>query len=191
MKNILVILILSLATTSYSQSAKKMLAELENKWKTDVNGDVTFERIVQLPNLNKQEIYNRALNYYKYHYGNAKSVLQTTDKEKGIIIRKAMYEAHDGYSVLVCHFNVWHILTIQAKDNSAEIHLTLTEYEQIVEKYIKPQDDDSEKIYKSLVKNNYPINPNGGQKTMMTKAFYKAYKAAMVSLDAIEEGLKE
>ncbi len=191
MKNILAILMISFGMTSYSQSAKKMLAEIENKWKTDANGDVTFERTVLLPNLNKQEIYNRALTYYRNHYGNAKSVFQTTDKEKGIIIRKAMYEAHDGYSVMVSHFNVWHILTIQAKDNIAEIHLTLTEYEEIVEKYLKPKNDDSEKMYKSLVKDNYPVNPNGSQKTMMTKAFYKAYKAAMVSLDAIEEGLKE
>ncbi len=191
MKNILFIIIIIFGTTAYSQSANKMLAEIENKWKQDENGDVTFTRIVELPNLSKKEIYQRALNYYINHYGNAKAISQTTDSEKGIITRKGMYEAHEGYNYNVNHLNVWHILTLTTKDNIAEIRLTLTEYEKIVEPYLKPQDDDSEKIYKSKVKDNYPVNPNGEHKTIMAKTFYKSYKAAMVSLDAIENGLKE
>ena len=181
-----------IGTTSYCQSTKTILSELENKWETDENGDVTFTRIVELPNLSKEQIFNRAIAYYRKHYGNAQSVQQTKDENKFIIIRKAMYEnIHAGYNNKVNHLNAWHVLTFHARDNFAEIHLTLTEYVQIVEKYLRSKDEDVDKIAKSKVRDNYPVNLGGAQKTVMAKTFYKTYKAAMVSLDAIANGIAQ
>jgi len=56
-----------------------MLAEIEGQWNLD--GNVTYTRIVEAHKLSKEEIYNRALNYFVYNYGSGKSVIQTQDKD--------------------------------------------------------------------------------------------------------------
>ena len=192
MKKIVLILFIFFGTaTSYAQSAKEMLKEIEGKWKLDENGNVVFTRKVEMPGHNMQELFNRSLEYYRSHYGNARSVSQTSDPNTGKIIRKGVFDnAHTGYTVLKAYVDAWHIFTLTATDNTVELSVVLTEYEEEYEQYGFVDEDSPRNIHKSKVQDNYPVNPNGGQKTIMTKAFYKAYKASMESLDAIERGLK-
>lgn len=66
------ILLLSLVTLSvafgYAQSAKQMLAELDGHWELDDNRNITIVRVIEAPELNMDEIFNRALNYFTYNY---------------------------------------------------------------------------------------------------------------------------
>lgn len=60
---------------------KKCWLKLKVNGILDDNGNVTYTRIVEAHKLSKEEIYNRALNYFVYNYGSGKSVIQTQDKE--------------------------------------------------------------------------------------------------------------
>ncbi len=64
--------------------------------------------------------------------------------------------------------------------------VTLTEYEKKIVGGNTPPSYSTMKVAQE-----YPINPKGGQKTVMTKAFYKAFKKANNTLDAVEKAIKE
>ena len=176
-----------LGALSYAQSKEEMLSEIEGKWKLDDNGNVTYVRIVEVPDLKKEEIYNRALNYFTYNYGSGKSVIQIQDKESGLIVGKGLYEnVHINLSLLTTYIDTWHILRVDIKEGKARIVLTLTQYDS---KGVGGNTPPS--FYTRDVAQEYPINPKGTYKSMMTKAFYKTHQRAIASLDAIEKAIKE
>jgi hypothetical protein len=176
-----------LSVLSFGQSAKEMLAEIDGKWQLDDNGNVTIVKIVEAPDLKKDEIFNRALNYFTYNYVSGKSVIQTQDKENGLIVGKGIYDnVHIGMSIVTTYVDAWHILRVDVKDGRARVIVTLTEYEKKIVGGNTPPSYSTMKVAQE-----YPINPKGGQKTVMTKAFYKAFKKANNTLDAVEKAIKE
>ena len=191
MKKIAILLMLTLVTSvTYGQNkkTKKMLAEIEGQWSLDDNGNFSYTRIVEVPEIkSKDEIYNRALNYFVYNYGSGKSVIQTQDKELGRIIGKGLYKnVHIGISLITTYVDCWHIVRVDIKDGRARIILTLTEYDK------KIVGGNTPPSYSSLkVKQSFPINPKGNQKTVMGKAFYKSHLSAIATLDALEKSIKE
>lgn len=131
MRKISLLLIMTLLSVlSFGQSAKEMLAEIDGKWQLDDNGNVTIVKIVEAPDLKKDEIFNRALNYFTYNYVSGKSVIQTQDKENGLIVGKGIYDnVHIGMSIVTTYVDAWHILRVDVKDGRARVIVTLTEYE--------------------------------------------------------------
>ncbi len=184
----LIILIL-IATFSFGQNAKTkgMLNEIDGQWNLDDNGNITYIRVVDAPDLSKDEIYNRVLNYFVYNYGSGKSVIQTQDKELGRVVGKGLYDdVHIGISLITTYINCWHIVRVDVKEGKIRIILTLTEYEK------KIVGGDTPPSYSTMkVEQEFPINPKGYAKTVMGKAFYKSHKAAIATLDAIEKTIKE
>jgi hypothetical protein len=69
---------------SYGQNSEvsNMLKEIEGQWSLDDNNNVTYQRIVEVPDVNKDELFSRAQNYFIYNYGSGKSVIQTQDKKR-------------------------------------------------------------------------------------------------------------
>lgn len=186
-KLILLFLLSTLSTISYGQSAKEMLAEIDGKWQLDDNGNVTVLKVIEAPDLKKEEIFNRALNYFTYNYVSGKSVIQTQDKENGLIVGKGIYDnVHIGMSIITTYVDAWHILRVDVKDGRARVIVTLTEYEKKIVGGNTPPSYSNSKVAQE-----YPINPKGGQKTVMTKAFYKAFLKANNTLDAVEKAIKE
>ncbi len=188
MKKILLLsLIILISTFGYSQSAKQMLAEIDGHWELDDNNNVTIVRIVEAPEIEKDEIFNRALNYFTYNYVRGESVIQTQDRDNGLIVGKGLYDnIHTGISILTTEVDAWHILRVDAKDGRARIIVTLTDYDKRIYGGNTPPSYSTVKVAHS-----YPINPKGGQKTVMTKAFYKAFHKAFDSLDAAEKAIKD
>lgn len=190
MRKITLLIILTITFNfSYGQNkeTKKMLAEIEGQWQLDDNGNVTYSRILETPEISVEEIYNRALNYFVYNYGSGKSVIQTQDKELGRIVAKGIYkDVHIGISIITTYVDCWHIARVDVKEGKARIILTLTEFERKIVGGNTPPDYSSFAVEKS-----YPINPDGVQKTVMGKAFYKSHLSAIASLDAIEKSIKE
>lgn len=173
--------------TSYAQTAKEMLTEIQGKWQLDDNENVTFLKVVEVPELKKDEIYNRALNYFTYNYVSGKSVIQNQDKEAGLIIGKGIYDnVHIGISIVNTYVDTWHILRVDVKDGKARVIVTLTEYEKKIDGGSTPPSYST-----TRVSQEYPIHENGFQKTVMTKAFYKSYQSAMNTLNAVEKAIKE
>lgn len=190
MKRALAVIILVISCIcSYGQSAevKRMLKEIEGQWSLDDNGNVTYQRIVEVPEMKKDDIYNRVLNYFVYNYGSGKSVIQSQDKEAGLIIGKGLYEeVHVGISLVTTYIDAWHILRVDAKDGRARIILTLTEYDE------KVVGNDPPPTYSTVkIAQEFPINEEGIFRTVMGKAFYKSHQKAIATLDAVEKAIKE
>lgn len=172
---------------TFGQSAKEMLAEMEGKWQLDDNGNVTVVKVVEAPGMSKDEIYNRALNYFVYNYGSGKSVIQTQDKENGLVVGKGIYnDVHVGISLVTTSVDAWHILRVDVKDGRARVIVTLTQYEKKVTGSSGPPN------YSTMnIADEYPINPKGYSKTVMTKAFYKSFKKANDTLSRVEKSILE
>jgi len=187
--NLLMILlaVFSITASGQNKKTKKMLAEIEGQWNLDDNGNVTYTRIVEAHKLSKEEIYNRALNYFVYNYGSGKSVIQTQDKELGRIVGKGLYDdVHVGISIITTYVDCWHIARVDVKEGRARIILTLTTYDKKIVGGDGPPSEISLRVEQS-----FPINPKGNQKTLMGKVFYKSHLSAILSLDAIEKAIKD
>jgi len=182
---VLAVILFSSCICSYGQSSivKKWLKEIEGQWSLDDNGNVTYQRIVEVPEMKKDDIYNRALNYFVYNYGSGKSVIQTQDKENGQIIGKGLYENFltfsNGFGMV--YLGTWHIVRVDVKEGKARILLTLTEY----------SEDFKSSITLKNVRAEYPINNEGSRKNIYGEAFYRSHLLAKASLDSFEKAIKE
>ncbi len=172
-----------------NEKTKNLLSSIQNQWSLDDNNNVTYQKIVEVPGLSKDEIYQRGESYFIYNYGSGKSVIQSQDKGAGILIAKGLYtdvlQAKE--ALVVRYVDTWHIVKIEAKDGRARVTLTLTEYD------IKTTDmNGTPKYYNGIkISVEYPINQDGKQPNSMGKAFYNSHLRAMASMEAIEKALKE
>ncbi|QII69991.1 DUF4468 domain-containing protein [Apibacter sp. B3706] len=188
MKKIFLVLFILIYTFSFGQSAKEMLKEIQGKWSLDDNNNVTVVRIIEVPNMSKDEIFQRALNYFTYNYVSGKSVIQTQDKESGVIVGKGLYEnVHKGINVFKMKVSAWHILRVDVKEGKARAIVTLLQYE----KEMIVSGNSLPNYSTSFIAQEYPINPKGANKTIMGKAFYKTFKKANATLENLEKTIKE
>ncbi|MDN5204224.1 DUF4468 domain-containing protein [Fulvivirgaceae bacterium BMA10] len=190
MKKLLIICFSIMSLTAFCQNrqTKNMLREIQGQWQQDDNGNVTYVRIVEAKGISKEKIYNRALNYFIYDYGNGKSAIQIKDPDLGRIVNKGLYDdVHIGVDLsTTSYIDTWHIVRIDIKENRARIILTLTEYEK------KITDRSPIPSYSTArVNEEFPINPGGFYKTVMGKAFVKSHDRAIATLDRIEKAINE
>jgi hypothetical protein len=155
----------------------------------DDNGNITYTKVVEAEGLKAEEIYTRALNYFTYNYGSGKAVIQTQDKEQGLIVGKGIYaKVHVGASIVTTVVDSWHILRVDVKEGKARILVTLTDYELTI---ISSGTYGGKSLNTVPVSSSYPFNEKGGSKTVMSKAFYKTHQRALKTLDAVEKAIKE
>lgn len=187
MKKLLLLVLSFLCLATFGQTAKEMLSEIEGKWEIDDNGNVTFVRVVEAQDIDVNDIFNRALAFFTYNYVSGDKVIQVQDKDAGLIIGKGVYKnAHIGISLYATYVDAFHIIRVDVKGGKARIIGTLTEY-----KITIIASATSSSTYNSLISKNYPLNPKGASKTVMSKAFYKSYQLLMKSFDDIEKSIKE
>lgn len=185
-KTLLIVFILS-SFFSFGQTAKEMLAEIEGKWKLDNSGNVTFTKVIEVPNVSKDDLFTRGLSYFTYKYNSGEDVVQVKDKEQGLIIGKGIYpKVHTGVSLITTEVDATHILRIDIKDSKVRAIVTLQQYFVTLH---GGSSGPSRNTYN--ISSRYPIAQKDSQKTVMTKAFYKSYKKAMETLDELEKALKE
>lgn len=185
---LLIPLLILTATFGYGQSAKQMLAEINGHWELDDNNNVTIVRMVEAPDLSVDEIFNRALNYFTYNYVSGKSVIQTQDRSNGLVVAKGIFpNIHKGVSFVNTYLDTWHVLRVDTKDGRARVIINLTDYDKVTD-----SGGEYNPTYTTIkIADTYPINPKGGQKTVMTKAFYKSYHKAFDTLEAVEKAIKD
>jgi hypothetical protein len=190
MKNlILALFLISSTQLVYGQSKKVrlLLEEIKSEWVVDDNNNVTYVKVIEVPSLNKAEIYNRALNYFVYNYNSGKSVIQTQDENLGRVVGKGFYnDVHIGQSILTTYIDCFHIVRVDAREGRARVVLSLTNYEKTL-----VGGDSGPTLISTDVNSEFPINPKGYSKTVMGKAFYKSHKSALQTLESIEKALKE
>lgn len=165
---------------------RDLLESIEGQWQVDDNGNVTYERVIELPELSKPELFNRGLNYFTYSYTSGKSVIQTEDKELGRIVGKGIYDnVHVGVTVVANVFDCYHIARLDVREGRARILLSLTQYEWTSSSTNPPT------VGLTDVSSSFPVIPDGRLKNQYGKAFYKSHQRAMATLDAIEKALRE
>jgi hypothetical protein len=186
-RNLLLCAMVLFMVPVFGQSATEMLAEIEGKWELDNSGNVTFTRVIEVPGVSKDDLYSRVLSYFTYNYNRGDDIVQIQDKEQGLIVGKGMYpEVHVGRSIAKTTVDVSHILRVDIKDGRLRAMISLTEYRNTV-----VGNTGVPKVATYPVSGRYPIVERDAQKTVMSKAFYKSYLAAMESLDNLEKSVKE
>ncbi|WP_422860115.1 DUF4468 domain-containing protein [Flagellimonas sp. S174] len=183
-----ILILLSCAVVAQTKKTRKMLSEIKEQWTLDDSGNVTYQKILELPKLQKDIIYLRALNYFSYDFENEPLSL-TEDKELGMLLAKGFFERVHSTGVFLdyTHIHCLHLIRIDVKDEKARILLTLSSYE------IESGDvgeDDLPVVTSSKVNQEFPINPSGRNKTMMGKAFYKSHMRAISLLDKISNAME-
>lgn len=178
-----IVFITCISLQGQNSEVTNMLNEIEGQWSLDDNSNVTYQRIVEVPEMKGDDIYDRVLNYFIYNYGSGKSVIQTQDNEKGLVIGKGIYDRLHTFSNGTgwVYLGTWHIVRVDVKDGRARIIITLTEY----------LEDYKGSLSTTNVSKEFPINKDGSRKNIMGKAFYKSHLRVIETLESIEKAIKE
>lgn len=174
------------AVNAQSKKVKLMMQEISGEWSLDDNGNVTYVKVLELPELSKSEIFSRALNYFVYNYNSGKSAIQTKDESIGRLVAKGFYDnVHKGISIATVYYDAFHIARVDAQEGRARIILSLTEYE------TEMLMDGNTTFSLIPISDNFPVNPKGRGKTMFGKAFYASHIASMNTLTKLETALRD
>jgi hypothetical protein len=174
-------------TLCNAQTAAEMMAEIKDKYTLDDNGRVTYTKVIDVPGMKKEDVYNRAQSYFVYNYVDGKSTIQTQDKEAGLLLAKGIYpDVHVGISLVTTYVDCSHIVRVDCKDDKARVIVTLIDYEKKIVGGSTPPSYITVPVNKQ-----YPIFNGGGQKTVMTKAFYKSHMKALETIEKIEKSIIE
>jgi hypothetical protein len=165
-----------------------MRKEINDQWELDENGYVTHKKVVDCFNLNKTELYNRAMDYFVHNYGvDIDSVIQNRDVVNGIISCRGIFiKVHAVNDVLQSTtVDTWYILKVEVKDGKARITLSLTQYDERMRGGELP---DNHYLYP--ISAQYPFNPNGYQKSLYEQAFHKSNLKALETIASVEKALQ-
>lgn len=185
-KLILLLLFLPAVLTAQNKETKKLLSSIEGAWDQDDNGYVTYQEVIEIPDVNKSELFSRVENYFAYTYKDANSVIQTRNNEQGVIIGKGIFsDVHTGQSLATTKVSTKHIIKIECKDNKVRVTLSLTDY---IKKIYSGKGYPT--IRETPIRKNFPLNSSGSEKTVMGKSFYKSHLTALSTIVEIAKFLK-
>ncbi|HET6558071.1 MAG TPA: DUF4468 domain-containing protein [Prolixibacteraceae bacterium] len=185
-KIILLLAFIPIISFSQTKKTKVLLSEIEGQWKLDENNCLFYQEIVELPGLDKSSLFQRAENYFIYTYSSGKDVIQTKDKETGIIIGKGYwYDLFTGVSIGSFNYSASHILRIDAKDGKARITLTVKDY------HIHWEGDNMVRDYDNPINSIYPINYESSVKNWDAKVFYSIHYKCKKIIEELSRNLKD
>lgn len=150
-----------------------------------------MSKVIEMPGISKDELYNRALSYFTYNYRQGDAVIQIDDKGQGLIIGKGLYP--NVYSGLLSVFSTYHIVRVDVKEERVRVLVTMTAYR------VEDVGVVSELLFGTIVLNTcdwpvssrFPIVKADEDKNAMAKLFYNSIQCAMNTMDMIEKSLKE
>ncbi|MDI9874022.1 DUF4468 domain-containing protein [Flectobacillus rivi] len=184
MKKAIIISALLLCSTlaAMSQNVDEKLSSIQGKWVLDDKKNVTIQRIIEAPSLSKEEIYNRALNFFAYHYIEENIKIINVDKSQGLVVARGVFDNLHNNS------KGWHAIRIDVKDGKARILVTLTEYQY-------PKNISTDGVFNtwahSRVSDEVPINAKGGKYVYWGNTFYSFFTKATSLVDSFEIAIKE
>ena len=190
MRYILLFLLLGAFTANaQTRKTKELLKEIENQWYVDDAGTITYQRILELPNLGQNEGYSRALNFFIYD-SESKPLRLNEDKVLGRRVAECSYENFHTSSVFMNYTNLHslYIIRVDVKEGRARILLTLTSYD--IETGTT-EDESGPSVGNVKISQTYPANEMGRNKTMMGKAFYYTHSRAQGTIDRLSKAMEE
>lgn len=99
-----------------------------------------FSKVINAEGKKASELYTKALEVLASVYVDAKDVIQSADKEAGVIIGKGFVNssARALSAFNVCLYRSWQIVKIELKDERYRVSVTTTEYEAQVSGSVSP-----------------------------------------------------
>jgi hypothetical protein len=196
MKRILLLIVFGfVCSISFSQSQKEKEADeklksIEGQWKQAENGDLNYQSIVEVPGENKDELFLRATNFFIYKYKDInKGVLQTQDKEQGLVVAKAywpdFYQCYGGFWAEYISYSAYFVLRVDIKDERARVTMTIQEYD-----FSVFSGKQSSVVPISAM---YPLNTAKDKKTKPfdSMAFYELYTRCTGLIEELTVALKK
>lgn len=185
------VLALSCNTSIYSQSKeqKEKLEKIKDQYSFDDNNNLLYVKVIDDLNLNKDELFNRALSYFTYNYTSASDVINIKDKEAGTIVGKGYFKTFyctTQMLVIGTDFSAYHILRVDIKNNKIRVILTVSEYDVRTSGGNVPDINNKIDIY-----NTAPFNKKGVQKKLFTNAFLALHRRCLLTLYSFEKSIKE
>ncbi|WP_128152771.1 DUF4468 domain-containing protein [Apibacter raozihei] len=168
------ILLLVLLTSSLGISQSKYEVE---------DGNIVVTKTIENIGETKDEIYKRVKSYFTRSYGSANSVIQTDDKEGGLVIGKGLYLNMTTFLLGTWKTNAYHILRIDIKDGRARIICTATTIIPNSSSYL----DDK---YEYAIANYLPITDKRAP-AMTKKAQEEAFNALVEKMQESVESLAQ
>ena len=137
MKKLLLFLILAISLNSYSQS-KKLIEQFElysstKQFELD-DKNIVVSKVIEKVDGNKDDIYIKVKSFFSFNYNDANSVIQTDDKESGVLIAKGSFPKLKVWTDLVGSTNVlsaYHILRVDIKDSRVRVICSVDQWEAI------------------------------------------------------------
>ena len=126
------------------------------------NGSISFSKVLESADkLSKSDIFSIVETYFSYNYNDGKSVIQTSDKEKGIIVGKGIYpEIYKSVNSMIGRqtlFDVEHVIRIDCKDEKVRVIITVSRYKETQGNWMQIEKD--QKISDVFISGQYPIVP--------------------------------
>jgi hypothetical protein len=172
-----------------SKDQKQKINEFEQSglFKIDGNNIVTSRIIDSIPG-SKDEIYIRVKNYFARAYNDANSVIQTDDKNSGVVIGKGLYKyIYSSIYMLstTLNYSAYHILRVDMKEGKARVICSVTT--------MKVDNASSKNDYDYNIIDYAPFTDKRAfyDKGKQTEAFIRLVILMNESLDSIEKTLKE
>lgn len=136
--SILLLLALSAIPASAIQKVEKLsdeeiAARLEEMRKNFVEDDGSwiFSKVFTVDGNTATDIYGVALETFAEMYGDSKAVIQTSDKEAGIVIGKGavLSDAYEWTAWIAAIYRAWQIVKIEAREGRYKVTITVNEIE--------------------------------------------------------------
>lgn len=164
-----------------------MSEKTKGHWQIDENEYVTWQKVVDCPDLNKTELYNRTLDYFLNYYTDVNSAILERDIPNGTLIAKGVYKKVNFLNSDLENkiIDTWNLLKVQVKDGRARIKLSLTQYEETVRGR-----ELADVHYLYPVTKQFPFNPTGYEKDLYEKAFNISEQKALETISLVEKALK-
>ena len=133
-KTIALLIILTFSVGTYSQS-KKQIQQFE-KYKSDNRFEqdeqnIVVSKVIENVEGSKEDIYIKVKSFFAHNYNDANSVIQTDDKEKGIIIGKGIFSNLKKWTDLFGNTSVlgaYHILRVDIKEGRIRVICNANEW---------------------------------------------------------------
>lgn len=161
MKKIIFTFVLVVVCTALSAKSPKpdeLCAALNGLYEVD-GSEIVIQRVIELKDMSKSDIYLQVQEYINKTYRDANSVIQIEDKEAGKIVAKGCYQfrVNESFALSALLFTSWHVFKAEIKEGKVRITISSenTEYEQSASQYSSYR-----KVNCALVK-CYPIQDPG------------------------------
>lgn len=183
MKNLLLSIAIAMSVTTISAQSSPSQPESY----TIDEENVVVSRTVENIEGSKDEIYARAKAYFARSYGDGKSVIQTDDKEGGLIIGKGLYANLTSFNLGAWTMKAYHIIRVDIKDGRARIICNASTI-------IPNSSVHLDNRYEYSITNHYPITDKRApslQKKPQAKAFAALVDRMNGSVQSLENALRE